>query len=261
MSNLIITEVNGPYQLNHFIYLAIAVLIIVGSLIIYKKLHLQLRTVLIIMIIVSICSELIKICYYVEPVYNETGSLIRAYLPKTALPFHMCSIQIFIMAIVFFSKNEKLQRFLYAFIYPTASLGATMSLLIPTIDVEFTSLLTYQYFFYHAFLISFGLYVFISKEVVINTRTYRNSCITLLVLFLGSIWINSLLSEPGIDFYTNFFYSSKPPISGLPLLNLNHGWFVYIIVMMSVGIILMTLLHLPFIIKDFRNKKKGIVNE
>jgi hypothetical protein len=42
----------------------------------------------------------------------------------------------------------------------------------------------------------------------------------------------------------------KPPMEGLPLLNLNHGWFVYFFTIVLLGLVLITLIHLPFMIKN-----------
>ena len=55
------------------------------------------------MFTIGIISEIIKVVYYI--VRNE--STHGGYLPKTDLPFHLCSIQIIFLAILHYSKNEK----------------------------------------------------------------------------------------------------------------------------------------------------------
>ena len=245
----------GPYQTNHFIFLGICIICIIGVLLFAIKKKLSLRTLTFFMLVVSIISEIIKMIHYIEPTYSEYGLIDGGVLDKEALPFHMCSIQIFLIIIVLITKNQKLKNTLLAFIYPTGFMGATMSLLIPTIDIEFTSLLTYQYFLYHAFLIAFGLYIQLSKEVEINFKSYVKTSIILTSLFMCSIWINSLLSDSVNHLYTNFFFSSKPPIEGLPYLNMNQGWPMYILKVIILGIILVTLVHVPFFIKEYRSRK------
>lgn len=253
----------GPYQLNHFIFLGISILCIIGTILIAKYKKIPLKYMIIFMLIVSIISEFVKMIHYVEPSFNEFGIEDGGILQKEALPFHMCSIQIFLIIILVLTKNEKLKQTLLAFIYPTGFMGATLSLLIPTIDIEFNSLLTYQYFFYHAFLIAFGLYIPLSKEVEINFKTFVKSSIILTSLFICSIWVNSLLSDPIDQTYTNFFFSRKPPIEGLPYLNLNQGWPVYILKVIILGVTLMTLVHLPFLVpkKIGKNQKTKNVNQ
>ena len=245
----------GPYQLNHFIFLGICILCIVGVLLFASLKKVSLKKMTIFMLIVSIISEIIKMIHYIEPTYSEFGLIDGGVLPKEALPFHMCSIQIFLIIILVISKNEKLKNTILAFIYPTGFMGAMLSLFIPVIDIEFTTLLTYQYFLYHAFLLAFGLYIPLSKEVEINFKTYVKTSIILASLFICSIWINSLLSEARDRIYTNFFFSSKPPIEGLPYLNMNQGWAMYVLKVFVLGIFLVTLVHLPFLIKEYKIKR------
>lgn len=65
------------------------------------------------------------------------------------------------------------------------------------------------------------------------------------------LWVNSILQV----YYTNFFYIVRPPMDNLPILNLNNGWFVYFISLITVALILFSLLHLPFIILERKERK------
>jgi hypothetical protein len=107
-----------------------------------------------------------------------------------------------------------------------------------------------------------------SKVVVIDTKKYVNTCIVLAALFLVSVYINGITSMPSQNVivngevvgitegkYTSFFYSMIPPLEGLPILNMKYGWFVYALSIIAIGIIMLTLAHLPFIIKDIKRKK------
>ena len=89
------------------------------------------------------------------------------------------------------------------------------------------------------------------------------------MLFIISIYINGLISVPSQDviidgeivgvtegIYTYFFYSTVPPLEGLPILNLENGWPMYIISILVVGIFSVTLVHLPFFIKDYKKYRQ-----
>lgn len=65
------------------------------------------------------------------------------------------------------------------------------------------------------------------------------------------LWVNSILQV----YDTNFFYLVRPPMDNLPILNLNNGWFVYFISLITVALILFSLLHLPFIILERKERK------
>ncbi len=255
---------------NHFIFLGICIVIIVTSLIIFKKKNVSFNTVLNIMLVVAILSELIKIGEYIEPYTNEVGKVIGVYFDKEGLPFHLCSIQIIFLFIVRICKEGSFKIKLLAFQYPTAFLGAMLALMLATITIEFDRPLAWQYFLYHACLLVYGIYIPISKVVKIDTKMFLNTCVCLIGLFFVSIYINGLIAVPSQDvinsagevigqtggMYVWFFYSTKPPIANLPILNLDNGWFVYILSILTIGIIAVTLVHIPFFIKDYKKHKE-----
>lgn len=255
---------------NHFIFLGICIVIVVTSLIIFKKKNVSFNTVLNIMLVVAVLSELIKIGEYIEPYTNEAGKVIGVYFNKEGLPFHLCSIQIIFLFIVRICKEGSFKNKLLAFQYPTAFLGALLALMLATITIEFDRPLAWQYFLYHACLLVYGIYIPMSKVVKIDTKMFLNTCVCLIGLFLVSIYINGLIAVPSQDvinsagevigqtegMYVWFFYSTKPPIENLPILNLDNGWFVYILSILAVGIIAVTLVHIPFLVKDYKEYKQ-----
>lgn len=255
---------------NHFIFLGICIVIVVTSLIIFKKKNVSFNTVLNIMLVVAVLSELIKIGEYIEPYTNEAGKVIGVYFNKEGLPFHLCSIQIIFLFIARICKEGSFKNKLLAFQYPTAFLGALLALMLATITIEFDRPLAWQYFLYHACLLVYGIYIPMSKVVKIDTKMFLNTCVCLIGLFLVSIYINGLIAVPSQDvinsagevigqtegMYVWFLYSTKPPIENLPILNLDNGWFVYILSILAIGIIAVTLVHIPFFIKDYKKHKE-----
>lgn len=255
---------------NHFIFLGICIVIVVTSLIIFKKKNVSFNTVLNIMLVIAVLSELIKIGEYIEPYTNEAGKVIGVYFDKEGLPFHLCSIQIIFLFIVRICKEGSFKNKLLAFQYPTAFLGALLALMLATITIEFDRPLAWQYFLYHACLLVYGIYIPMSKVVKIDTKMFINTCVCLIGLFLVSIYINGLIAVPSQDvinsagevigqtegMYVWFFYSTKPPIENLPILNLDNGWFVYILSILAIGIIAVTLVHIPFLVKDYKEYKQ-----
>lgn len=266
---MFLVEANKFLGTNHFVFLGISVIIIVTSLIIFKKKNVSFNTVLNIMLVVAVLSELIKIGEYIEPYTNEAGKVIGVYFDKEGLPFHLCSIQIIFLFVVRLCKEGSFKNKLLAFQYPTAFLGSLLALMLATITIEYDRPLAWQYFLYHSCLLVYGLYIPISKVVKIDTKMYLNTCVCLIGLFIVSIYINGLLAVPSQDvinsagevigqtegMYVWFFYSTKPPIENLPILNLDNGWFVYILSILVIGIIAVTLVHIPFFIKDYKERK------
>lgn len=65
------------------------------------------------------------------------------------------------------------------------------------------------------------------------------------------LYVNGALSA----YDTNFFYLTRPPMENLPVLNLDKGWYVYLLRLVSLGAVLISLFHLPFILASERRKK------
>lgn len=227
----------------HFIWLLIDVLFITSLLIINKKYKLTLKNNIRILTIISILSETTKVMINIYP--NEAGT--SYYLLKGQLPFHLCSLQIFLFFYLdFFCKNEKIKDTILKFMFPTMIGGAIAAILIPTEGVSFKEIQPYQYFLYHAGLIYFAIYLVSTKQIKITFKTIKNNYIILLCLVYVTININSMLQ----DHEANYLYLSRPPLEGLPILNLEHGYYVYFLTLVLLAVVILGIIQLPFAIKN-----------
>ena len=66
------------------------------------------------------------------------------------------------------------------------------------------------------------------------------------------IYVNGALSVYG----TNFMYLVRPPLEGLPYLNLESGWYAYFLRLIALGAAIVTVFHLPFLVRERRGKKE-----
>ena len=209
------------FQTKHLIIVGICLVLIVGLFILSRKL--EFTTVCKIMFYVGVLSEAIKIFYYI--VRNE--STHGGVLPKTDLPFHLCSIQILFIAVVNFAKSEKLKRFLLSFMYPSCLIGGIAAILIATnSSLNGMWIITAQYFLYHVAIVVLALNICTRKEQKLELSDYFNCLKFLVILMFASVYINSIVDDGSGKI--NFMYVVSPPQSGLPFLNENHGWLVYI---------------------------------
>ncbi len=231
------------FTLEHFIWLGISIIVIVGMLFIQKRFKLDFNIVLNILLVVSVLSELTKTLYNMIPNPKGNGGMI---LDPGDLPLHLCSIQIIFMFALKYIKNENTREKLLGFMIPTMLLGAIAALFIPTIGVEFTNLQVYQFFIYHAFLIFFAIYLLKEKFVSWNWKVFVRNLAYLGLLAFVVTWLNSGLS--GTLPRVNFMYLVYPPMENLPLLNLDNGWYVYFITLASCVIALMAIFHLIVIL-------------
>ena len=84
-----------------------------------------------------------------------------------------------------------------------------------------------QYFGYHTALVIFGIILLTTDKVKFTFRHYCHCLKFMLALFLLAVYLNSMLYDGSSNF--NFMYVASPPASGLPYLNEDKGWLVYII--------------------------------
>ncbi|MBQ3590141.1 MAG: YwaF family protein, partial [Clostridia bacterium] len=102
---------------RHLVFVAISIALIVVLYIFARKLSIKQASR--ILLYVGIVSEIIKVFYYIQA--NEDK--LNGVLPKSDLPFHLCSIQIILILIVNLSKSEKLNRLIYSFMVPSCLFG------------------------------------------------------------------------------------------------------------------------------------------
>ena len=151
------------FSTEHFIWLAISIVVIVGLTLAQSKFKFNFDTILNFMLIISAVSEAVKMSKNLLPSPHTEGGM---YLDPGDLPFHLCSIQIFLMyGLKFFVKSEKTKQVLLGFMAPTQMLGAIIALFVPTVGVNFDNIQVWQYFLYHDCLIFFAIYIVRAKLV------------------------------------------------------------------------------------------------
>lgn len=205
------------------------------------------------LMLVGIVSEFIKVFYYT--IANEATH--GGILPKTDLPFHLCSIQILFIFVVVYSSNPKLKELLLSFMIPSCLFGGIAALLIPTdSSLNGSWILTLQYYGYHVAIIVFALALLLGTEIKLTVKHYANCIKFLLGLTLFAIYINSILYD-GVS-NINFMYVASPPKSGLPFLTENYGWGVYVVHYTCLVMFCMTLCYIKPIVTAIRTaiKKK-----
>lgn len=232
------------FTLRHFIWLGICIaLIVLGSLFSVKqKLSAQRATWIVCGI--SAASELCKILTHIEE--SETGGVLGAEY----LPFHLCSILIFLFFYLALAPEGKYTEQVKSFLVPVAILGGILAILIPTSGVNFRKPFAYQCFLYHSGILWYAIYLLATKQVSMGKKAYTRNLGILACLVIVMLWINSALAV----YDTNFFYLVRPPMEDLPLLNLDNGWMVYFLTIVSLGSILLSLVHLPFLLEE----RKGV---
>ena len=232
---------------KHLILMAICAAAIVLGYLVSRKWDLERLTKY--MFTIGVISELIKVFYYI--IANE--AVYGGILPKTDLPFHLCSIQILFVAIVRFTNSQKIKELLLSFMIPSCLFGGIAAILIATTSsLNGMPILSLQYFGYHSAIVIFALVLLTSGVLQLTIRHYVNCLKFLVGLMLFAIYINSILYDGNPNI--NFMYVASPPQAGLPWLNEDQGWLVYMLRYSSLVVGCVTLCYIKPIYKAIRAK-------
>ena len=230
---------------KHLILVAICAAAIVLGYLVSRKWDLEKLTKY--MFTIGVISELIKVFYYI--IANE--AVYGGILPKTDLPFHLCSIQILFVAIARFINSQKIKELLLSFMIPSCLFGGIAAILIATTSsLNGMPILSLQYFGYHSAIVIFALVLLTSGVLQLTIRHYVNCLKFLVGLMLFAIYINSILYDGNPNI--NFMYVASPPQAGLPWLNEDQGWLVYMLRYSSLVVGCVTLCYIKPIYKAIR---------
>ena len=232
------------FSLGHFIWLGSLITIIVFVLILLKKKNIQKNTVQKTVMFLLIVLKIFHMALSMKEMPD--GSYV---LNQTQLSFHLCSIMIYFVILINVIKNEKFVSTIKSFMVPCMLIGAAMALLIPTEGVDPTVPRVWQFMLIHGVLVFYGLYLMVVEKVDLSIKAYITNLKLLTLVVLLAFLMNSVLAE----YKTNFLFLRYPPMENLPILNMNHGWYVYFITLAFVACVLLFLVHAPFI---FRRHKK-----
>lgn len=247
---------HGLFGTKHLILAAVSCLLI--GVLYYLTRKIKFEKICKYLLYVGIVSEIIKIFYYT--IQNEAE--YKGTLPRSDLPFHLCSIQILLITIVCVVNNEKIKRFVLSFMMPSCLFGGIAAILIATHSARNGMwIITLQYFGYHIAISVFALHILLSKEFKLNIKDYFNALKFLLVMMFFAFYINSMLYDGVSDI--NFMYVVSPPQAGLPFLNENHGWLVYILHYAALILFCVSIAYIKPIISAIKEKaeRKKLLSE
>lgn len=210
------------FGVKHLLLISASAVFIVGAYFLVRKWSPE--KLIRVLFHIGVASEIVKVFYYILANEAQYGGV----LPKTDLPFHLCSIQILFLLALRFSRNQRLKELLMSFMMPSCLLGGIAAILIATTSsLNGKWILSVQYFGYHSAITVFALVLMTSGVVKLTVKHYFGCLKFLVGLMLFAIYINSMLYDGNPKI--NFMYVVSPPQDGLPWLNKDRGWLVYIL--------------------------------
>lgn len=234
------------FTLAHFVWLAAIAAAVVAFLLVSQKLNVSHGTVQKIVFIVLVILKVFHLSLSMKE--SPHGGMV---INQTQLSFHLCSIMIYAVILINVIKNETFVKVVKSFMVPCMLIGAAMALLIPTEGVNIATPRVWQYMLIHGTLVFYGFYLALVERVDLSFKAYLTNLKLLLAVVMAAFLMNSVLEQ----YHTNFLFLREPPMDGLPLLNLDNGWFVYFICLALVACLLLLLVHAAFILCAARRKR------
>lgn len=247
------------FSFQHIIWLSISITgIIVASRLLLAR-HIPLEQVLTAACALAAISEIVKILSNIQMVPTADGTALHLFMEWRHLPFHLCSIQIFLIFYARFAENGRRRTTVLAFMYPTCIAGAVAALLLPSIftngiapDQAFTHPVAYQFFIYHSMLVVLGVHIARSGEAGITARHFRSTLALLYAFGFISIYLNSAFAYPtyagtalrSVENTPNFFFTFRTPI-GLALTEI-WQWYAYAAILAVLAFAVVGVFYLPF---------------
>ena len=231
---------------KHLILIAVSILLVVCMYFSTKKWKFE--TVCKSLLVIAIISEIVKTFTYIVINEDKYGGI----LPKSDLPFQLCSIQLIFIIIVTITKNEKIKRCILSFMLPSCLFGGIAAIAIATKSSLNVLPITIQYFTYHSALCTFSIRLFTEKNFKWNIKDYLTSLVFVICALFFAIYINSMMYDGTSN--VNYMYVVNPPEDNLPFLNKNGGWLAYMGKYALLVIICISLCYIKPIIVAIKQK-------
>jgi hypothetical integral membrane protein (TIGR02206 family) len=162
---------------------------------------------------------------------------------QTMLPLHLCSVLVWVGALMLVSKSYRI----YEFMYFMGIAGAIQALATPDLGMYgFPHFRFFQTFISHGLIITSAIYMTVVEGFRPTLKSIPRVFIWMNVYALIVFFINSAIGSN----YLMINYKPETP----SLLDLLPEWPIYILYMELLGVISILLLYFPFAVKDLKER-------
>jgi hypothetical integral membrane protein (TIGR02206 family) len=160
---------------------------------------------------------------------------------QTMLPLHLCSVLVWVGALMLVTKNYSI----YEFMYFLGIGGALQAILTPDLGIYgFPHFRFFQTFISHGLIITSSIYMTVVEGFRPTWRSLVRVAVWMNVYMVIVYFINSAIGS-------NYLMINGKPLTP-SIIDLMPPWPIYILYLEVLGFITFILLYIPFLIKDWR---------
>jgi hypothetical integral membrane protein (TIGR02206 family) len=178
-----------------------------------------------------------------EIAWHYWNYVVGKWTIQTMLPLHLCSLLVWVGALMLMTKNYRI----YEFMYFMGIAGAVQALATPGIGIYgFPHFVFFQYFLSHGLIITSAIYMTVVEGFRPTWRSMLRVAVWVNIYAVIVYFINSAIGSN----YLMINYKPATP----SLLDLLPEWPIYILYMELLGVISILLLYLPFVVNEIRSR-------
>ena len=267
----------------HIAFILLSAALITAGVLVIRRRRPSLDRLIKVCFVLGLISEAVKVfCVIeiqpvVEPViengmlvYRQTGAY-APYLQGEHLPLELCSLQLVFMLLFLVIRRRSLKRKLLALMYATALVGGVIAILLASIAPEFETAAAFfsaprawQFFLYHAMIVTLGIAIGMDREYRLHFRDLRYALLGVLGLDFVIYYVNSVMSIPyyqgdtlmGIAYAVNYFSSYNNPL-GIVMSN-KMQYALYLLIRLVLAVVLIVLVFVPFAVRDKKEREAHV---
>ena len=165
---------------------------------------------------------------------------------QTMLPLHLCSVLVWMGALMLVTKNYRI----YEFMYLMGIGGAIQALATPDLGIYgFPHFRFFQAFLSHGLIITSAIYMTVVEGFRPTWKSLWRVFVWMNIYVVIVFFINSAIGS-------NYLMINRKPDTP-SLIDLLPPWPIYILYMEAIGAATILLLYLPFAIQDWRNPTRS----
>ena len=145
-------------------------------------------------------------------------------------PFQLCSLPMYLCMFCAICRNEKINSWLYEFMFSVNMFGGIMAFIEPSGIHHPIITLTAHAYIWHMLLIFLGLYLYMSKRVCKEHRGYIKGIVVYYIACIVAQSFNLIYGDKINCFYISPYVQS--PLAVFKDIYASCGWFVNMFLMM-----------------------------